>query len=756
MNITTSSGYRGSAQMLRNGLSFFWSHPGYIVLALVTFAFITRILRLGEVPAGLHLDEVSAVYKPFLYEKGILLDFTARNVLSHFLAGSFFIYELAGPSSFFVRLPGVVFGTLLVFVVYLLAKEMFSSRVGLLAAVLVSIAPWAIHFSRTLSFSAAYALLFTAAMLFLYKGMNSNEKNKKFIWFCCGSLTLGLAANIFASSFVFVPLFVIGFLLIHFRKKYFNIHQVTLRKIVWPAIYTAIFLMPYSFILADFLIQDEDAERIVSYSTVATSQGIADAIQAIVERSGAHLSPAFLVFTPSPTHDLPFQESISALGLQRYTPTVYGELNYYGILLYPALMLLFYQSLVKKSRTHAVILWWIACYSLVAGIALYDNPNAARNIVGMPGLIVSIGLFIDFLLKLKLPYQIRSWRSRMHPLIAICLVILVAIPTGLFLQQYYTAYATESAEAFDYGYRDAAKFLSTNELWDRQIFINDGYQRNATLAFYSSIQPPLGKITMTSTPNLDFYPIIRTERSISPLQQGAIKYETRINNGFGYAISPSITLVNADGNNSFHLSFYHEDTSYQPSQYLLGEVNNGRLSYQERSLDQPIEYDKWYSLTMAVNPRTISVSLDGEDVTTWQRNYIGTYNSLSLGAESASVSFSNVTVQQNVRTHDLFGSEGDIRSWSTPENGKLDITRGTDIDGIVATLFPTTNEPLLVTHYPEQDSKVLTEIGVTPKPLKQIYYPNGEHALSIFELRPIWRDKDTRFGSDYPEGPFFS
>ena len=349
-------------QSVNNALMLARSKSFILLLLIIALAFCLRTYKLQEVPAGLFIDEISGLYTPFLYIHGIV-DLSLRGAISYFLSGTFFIYFLAGSSSLFARLSEDVFGTLLVFVVYLLAKEMFSKKVGLISALLIALCPWAVHFSRFQAYSSSYVLFFTTALMFVYKGINCDNRRKKFIWYCLGSLTFGLTADIFASSSVFVPVFITIFLFIYLQKKIKRqtIHSISPKGIFWPLVIVLMFVLSYSPIFLIFGHRDGYAFFAQSYSTYSHSRNFVDWFRMIIDRAGVHLSPGFIVFAFPDTHDLPFQQTISKSALLRYSPTQYGELNYYGILLYPGIFLLVYQWISKGSKKHAVILWWIVC-----------------------------------------------------------------------------------------------------------------------------------------------------------------------------------------------------------------------------------------------------------------------------------------------------------------------------------------------------------------------------------------------------------
>jgi 4-amino-4-deoxy-L-arabinose transferase-like glycosyltransferase len=648
-----------------------------ILAMIIVLAFSLRTYRLQEIPAGLFLDEISAAYYPFLYEHG-LIGLSLKSVLSYFLSGTFFTYSLAGSSPFFTRLPEDLIGTLLVFVVYLLAKEMFSKRVGLLSALLTAVSPWAIHFSRFQAFNSSYVLFFVVAVFFLYKGINSNKRRSKFGWYCVASLVLGLTSNILSSGVVFVPLFIVIFLLLRIRKTDVNIHHFFPKRIAWGATLIILFLVAYSPIFEDYLLKDKTATLSVNYSTYSHSQNTVDWFRMILERAKMHLSPGFLVFTAPSTHDIGFQETIGKSGLLRYSPTSYGELNYVAILLYPGILLLVYETFKNRRSSYAVLLGWIVSYSIVSGIAYFDNPSPARNIAGMPALIITIALFIDFLLKLsaRLPFKsvIGRFARYSKPLIPCILAGLVAIPTSLFLYDYYVGYPVQSARVFDYGYKQVADFLSSNNLWRRDILINGGFGGDLILSFFSPAQPPTNMVrsiygiaaplTSGEAPSDPLeQSLVQISKNITSFSHGIIEYETKIEKGFGTGASSHINL-STKANNLLSLGIYPNNSLFGPNTYLLSQNDSsGRIQFEQRPLNQTIEYGKWYKIRLNITSTAISFYFDGRPITTWSRPSDNNYRSIELVGESAAVSFKNMIIQQNNPSSNLFDDKNNYADW---------------------------------------------------------------------------------------------
>jgi hypothetical protein len=735
--------------------SFFRSETCILVLIIV-LAFILRTYLLQDIPTGLFLDEISAAYYPFLYQHG-LVSLSFGSIISYLLTGTFFTYSLAGPFPFFIRLPAVFFGTLLVFVVYLLSKEMFfSKKVSILSALLIAISPWGFHFSRFQALDSSYVLFFTTALLFVYKGINNSDNKKKLVWYCLGSLMLGLTADIFSSAAVFVPLFIVILLLLYLPKK---LQLLNIRTIITPkaigkiTIIVAIFLLTYSPVFIDYILQASSTAVIVSrYSTYSHSQNIFDWFRMIFERARMHLSPGFLIFTAPSTHDLGFQETMGQRGLLRYSPTTYGELNYVAILLYPGILLLFYEAVKNRRRSFAVLLGWIICYSIVSGIAYFDNPSPGRNIVGMPALVITIALFIDFLVKITTSSRLLQMKNNIishldnyiKPITVIFLAALVIIPTSLFLYEYYVVYPAQSAKVFDYGYKDIANFLSDNNLWGRDILINSGWGSDLKLSFYSAIQPPPSIVRKISS----VYDLTNSLTQISKditFNQGLIEYDTRMDDGYGNASASSSHIRLAfKTNNIISLAIYNNNSLYTPNSYLLLQEINGKHYFEQGPLNETVEYGKWYKVALKINSTAISIYFDRKLVNTVLRQSEDNDNKviLELAGESAAVSFKNVIINQhNNQAYDsLFNVDDDntLFGWKTI-SGKLvvvkqDSDRHTNTAAV--TLLPLVSHKTLLVTTHSSDSITLAKYGIASKLLKEVYYPDGNIAFLIFELAP--------------------
>ena len=143
---------------------------------IVVFAGALRLLKLGQLPPGLYLDEVLYGLDAYSILK------TGKDIYGHFLPLAFqssgyypplFTYILAPfflifpLSSWVVRLPAALSGIATVLMTYLLAKKLFTSRVAILASLLLVFLPWHIHLSRV-SFLGSFGIVFLVLGAYLF------------------------------------------------------------------------------------------------------------------------------------------------------------------------------------------------------------------------------------------------------------------------------------------------------------------------------------------------------------------------------------------------------------------------------------------------------------------------------------------------------------------------------------------------------------------------------------------------------------
>lgn len=238
-------------------LKMFITNQKFLLTVIVIVAFVLRVWQLGAVPPSPDWDEVALGYNAYsVMQTGrdeygkwfpiILRSFDDYKPALYMYLTMPFI-ALFGLTTFAVRMPSTVFGTLAVLATYFLVKELFpkssghqveSHRVGknkledlktlrldslpLLAAALLAISPWSVHFSR-IGFEANVgdALNIFAALFFL-KGL------KKPWMLSLSTLFAALSLHVYQSEKVFTPLFMLVMVIIFFRE----LRKVAFKKII--------------------------------------------------------------------------------------------------------------------------------------------------------------------------------------------------------------------------------------------------------------------------------------------------------------------------------------------------------------------------------------------------------------------------------------------------------------------------------------------------------------------------------------------
>ncbi|MGK7954007.1 MAG: ArnT family glycosyltransferase [Crocosphaera sp.] len=261
---------------------------------ILLFALLFRVLFLGTIPNGFFPDEASNAYDAY----SIL--HTLRDQYGEFLPWYFksandyreglYIYlmvpfiKLFGLNPFAARITSAILGTLTVFIVYHLAKEIFDRKLGLLSALFLAILPWHIHFSRITFRSILVPCLFCLSLFLFFKSFKQPK------WLVASSFLFAISIYTYNSARVFVPLFLLGLTIIYWEHLYKNRYYT-----LWGFITFSLLFIPQ-------LIYQLSPEGMARANTV----GIETDFNKIITDYFSYFSPDFLFFEsdPSPRHKI--------------------------------------------------------------------------------------------------------------------------------------------------------------------------------------------------------------------------------------------------------------------------------------------------------------------------------------------------------------------------------------------------------------------------------------------------------------------
>jgi 4-amino-4-deoxy-L-arabinose transferase-like glycosyltransferase len=181
---------------------------------IVLVAIVTRFYMLGQWPSIVSGDEgrigslgrmttfTHEIANPFITTYG-------HSTLYLFVEGS--MLYLFGPyNALGLRILHAIAGVLGVIAVYLLAREMFDARVGLLAAALMTVSHFYIHFTRIIVAAGVMDVLMTTVSMFLFWRALRTGKT---LWFVLAGFSTALAIYMYMGgrlAFLFVLAYIVA------------------------------------------------------------------------------------------------------------------------------------------------------------------------------------------------------------------------------------------------------------------------------------------------------------------------------------------------------------------------------------------------------------------------------------------------------------------------------------------------------------------------------------------------------------------
>jgi 4-amino-4-deoxy-L-arabinose transferase-like glycosyltransferase len=184
----------------------------WILLALIVLlAFAARSYNIENIPSGVYPDEATNATDALrALETGDFKLFYENNYGREglFINLQALALKTLGTSVFALKLWSILFGTLTVLGMYLLAKELWQKRfVALGAAYLTAVSFWAINFSRIGFRAIMVPFLLTFTFYFFFHGL----RTKSIVSFLLAGLTFGLGLHTYI-AFRVAPLILVIFL----------------------------------------------------------------------------------------------------------------------------------------------------------------------------------------------------------------------------------------------------------------------------------------------------------------------------------------------------------------------------------------------------------------------------------------------------------------------------------------------------------------------------------------------------------------
>jgi len=458
-----------------------------VLILIITLAFFLRIYRINQVPPSLYWEEVALGYDAYsLLKTG--KDHRGNHWPIAYLESyrdfkpPLYVYSLLPSISFFglnefgVRFPSVMFGVLTVVLVYLITKELFNSKISLMAACLTAINPWHLQFSRP-AFEANLALfLISSAVLFFLKSF----ENKKVI--IISAIFFAMSLYAYHGSRVFSPLLVVSLGIIFFKQL----------KTIWKQVAVS-FLLGILIVLPLFKIlgSKEISQRFQETSAFTTLDPVLESNFKIEKMGGgfvfrvihhrffgyagvfvkkylSHFNGSFLFVDGD--------ENV------RHSTKEFG-LFYHWEMVTLGLGLIYLLKNIKNKKNQLILSWLFI--APIPGSLTKATPHALRMLLGMPAFIIvsALGLY-------RILIQIIKLKKSKKSFLLATAVFIVMIEFLIYFHFYHSHYPKIYSADWQYGYKQAVKEIQTRQKDYDCVFLTNNYGRAYMYyLFYTKMDP---------------------------------------------------------------------------------------------------------------------------------------------------------------------------------------------------------------------------------------------------------------------------
>ncbi len=190
------------------------------LLAILLLGGALRFVGLGTLPPGLHPDEAANALEALsLQESGRSTDGRFLPLVFDHHGGVDWVegtyiwlsvpFVSLGDVDVATRIPAALAGTFAILATFFLGARLGGARLGLLAALLLAVEPWAVHHARFADRASLEPLLVAAGLALGLRGLDTRSRGVCVL----GGLVLGLALVTYPPARVVVPLVAMAFAL---------------------------------------------------------------------------------------------------------------------------------------------------------------------------------------------------------------------------------------------------------------------------------------------------------------------------------------------------------------------------------------------------------------------------------------------------------------------------------------------------------------------------------------------------------------
>lgn len=444
--------------------------PKVILFLILVIAAVVRLWGLDSVPPELFGDELDVGYHAYsILNTG--KDYYGQTMPTYVHSFSewrapLLMYAtvpfvaIFGLNEWGVRLPSAAFGVIAILLLYLLVKLTTDNwKLATVAALLLTVSPWHLQYSRAAFETSLLLLLILGGTLSFFRGLQKPG------WLTAAAALFALTFYTYSTANVFVSLFILLLLLLH-RKEVVLIKG----KFIKPLVIFVILIIPISY----HILFGKAAERFGNFS-VFTDEEIVREINEKRAESGplegalfynkpifwgrkilgnyaTSFSPQFLFIDG----DVTFRHSVHKI----------GELYWIQL---PFLIAGLVWFLGKRDKRLLFWLGWLLLAPLPASLTRDGAIHATRLILMLPPLTVLTAAGINLFLEAK-------WKRMVKKALIVVILLIVVVEFSLYFHRYWADYPRESWRWWHVGYKEAMLFMKENEKEYDIIAFNNTYE----------------------------------------------------------------------------------------------------------------------------------------------------------------------------------------------------------------------------------------------------------------------------------------
>ncbi|MDD4938279.1 MAG: glycosyltransferase family 39 protein [Candidatus Shapirobacteria bacterium] len=474
-----------------------------IFISLLLLAFLLRFWQLNKFPVSPNWDEISHGYNAYSLLKtgkdqwGIswpIFNFRAYGdyptTINMYLSIPF-IY-LFGLNVWSIRLISALCGFGFVIVSYFLGKEIFKNKkLSYLLMFLVVISPWTFFPSRGVFQATVAQFFFSLGILFLIKSI------KKINFFPLGIFFSSISAYAYHNTKIIIPILLLVYFVIFWKKLKLKFYQ---HKKPFLFGFLILFVLITPQIINVFNKDAQARSRWVFAINPATINQIEN------NRNNFTGNPLIgkLLYNRVTTFSLITAKNY--LGFLNpkilfFNSTQNFQFNIPNTgVLYSICLPFYYIGLIflitkffKKDKKSIFLILWFLIGLVPAVVTVGDFPIIrAMTILPLPQIFIVFGLSqtIIFLKKDKIKTSFLT-----------LFLIILSIQSFKYFQKYFTTYATDHSNSWQYGYQQVVDFIKSNYHDYDQIILTKKYgEAHEFILFYW----PWNPLTYQNDPKLNW------------------------------------------------------------------------------------------------------------------------------------------------------------------------------------------------------------------------------------------------------------